>query len=744
MKQKTIQEQYILLKEGKSASIDFLNKAKREFPNLIKGNTSLKDTEAILKSNHLINENYMDLNPMIVGETKPKESWENSFQNFLKENKEETKADSNKVSKYVEDSYNKNYGTNSKQHPNKISFQQYLNGVYFESHNEKNSEKNLEEVIEIVNKNLEKDFQYYLKNQYKGVEGIGLTSMNEPKEPKGKYASSGYGDLDKDTKSLIKEDLGLNKGLMNMITEGLGDGGVKKKTYELDITSIESFKKMLAQYFPDKFKYDLDYYIDWFNREIRPNLNESFKNSTLTFDRLNLQDKFKNYENDKYKVVKFAYDDEGTNGFYLLDLINKKILSYQLNSGNIIFNKFDTLSQEKNNIGENFTQDNYESNEYKSSNKSGLLVSVNPEDINSFENWLDQSPFYAEKEGDGVYFFEEASENLDNLEKFLQIEMAAEDISVQFEGQEDNLSEGIFDSAPKNLQEVKERFIPHVQLHENIEEGDEVIYDGEKYKIEKISDDGRVYIYPSEESKLLGRLPSVWVYPEDLEIKGSLNENQNMNLQQKLKEIERGGVVASLESKINAIQEEIDSRQEKINTVSENESLSEFVDKNQLKGLEKEIKELEKHKAKLEKTLDKANGGKKPKKQVVDEDNDVNDDESVEESYYEHDDERYWDEKDDNDYEAAYDEMNDEASETDDDLWADDNEYLGGEHDFKNHPIQERYSVNDKIDFLSGIRYPEQQDMLEFGNLDKLSPKTIQTLFESYFPHLNNKKIIKG
>jgi hypothetical protein len=217
-----------------------------------------------------------------------------------------------------------------------------------------------------------------------------------------------------------------------------------------------------------------------------------------------------------------------------------------------------------------------------------------------------------------------------------------------------------------------------------------------------------------------------------------------MNLQQKLKEIERGGVVASLESKINAIQEEIDSRQEKINTVSENESLSEFVDKNQLKGLEKEIKELEKHKAKLEKTLDKANGGKKPKKQVVDEDDDIDDDESVEESYYEYDDERYWEEKDDNDYEAAYDEMNDETSEIDDDLWADDNEYLGGEHDFKNHPIQEGYSVNDKIDFLSGIRYPEQQDMLEFGNLDKLSPKTIQTLFESYFPHLNNKKIIKG
>lgn len=711
MKQKTIQEQYVLLKEGKSAPIDFLNKAKREFPNLIKGNTSLKDTEIILKSNHLINENYMDLNPMIVGEVKSKESWENSFQNFLKENKEETKADINKVSKYVEDSYSKNYGTDSKQHPNKISFQQYLNGIYFESHNEKNSEKNLEEVIEIVNKNLEKDFQYYLKNQYKGIEGIGLTSMNEPKEPKGKYASSGYGDLDKDTKSLIKEDLGLNKGLMSMITEGLGDGDVKRKTYELDITNIESFKKMLAQYFPDKFEHDLDYYINWFNKEIRPNLNEDNDEEDGSF----VDDKLLRDIDNKVKLINSliekAVDEDGdpipvvdTTGTWesptiyspiQFDGTNLTIISQEVMGGkeevdeyegeNLYYDGIPSLNYigrlyrkalKKNNIQEDFTQDNSKLNEYTSSNKSGLLVSVNHEDVNSFENWLDQSPFYAEKEGDGVYFFKEDPENFDNLEKFIQMEMAAEDISVQFEGQEDNLNEA-------------ERFIPHVQLH----------------------------------------------------------ENKDMNLQQKLKEIERGGVVASLESKINAIQEEIDSRQEKINTVSENESLSEFVDKNQLKGLEKEIKELEKHKAKLEKTLDKANGGKKPKKQVVDEDNDVNDDESVEESYYvydDDDDERYWDEKDDNDYEAAYDEINDETPEIDDDLWADDNEYLGGEHDFKNHPIQEGYSVDDKIDFLSGIRYPEQQDILEFGNLDKLSPKTIQTLFESYFPHLNNKKIIKG
>lgn len=47
----------------------------------------------------------------------------------------------------------------------------------------------------------------------------------------------------------------------------------------------------------------------------------------------------KYYSNDDQKVVKFAYDDEGHNGFALLDMINCKIVSWSL-SGEMQFKNF--------------------------------------------------------------------------------------------------------------------------------------------------------------------------------------------------------------------------------------------------------------------------------------------------------------------------------------------------------------------------------------------------------------------
>ena len=52
----------------------------------------------------------------------------------------------------------------------------------------------------MVVKNLAKDPLYYTKNGEFGTKGVGYTTeapgLGEPKEPKGKYKSSGYGDLD--------------------------------------------------------------------------------------------------------------------------------------------------------------------------------------------------------------------------------------------------------------------------------------------------------------------------------------------------------------------------------------------------------------------------------------------------------------------------------------------------------------------------------------------------------------------
>ena len=83
-----------------------------------------------------------------------------------------------------------------------------------------NADKDVEELRAIVAKNLAKDIQYYVKNGQFGVKGLGYTTeapgLGEPREPKGKFKSSGYGDLKESVlrtqiHQLIKEVLAENK-----------------------------------------------------------------------------------------------------------------------------------------------------------------------------------------------------------------------------------------------------------------------------------------------------------------------------------------------------------------------------------------------------------------------------------------------------------------------------------------------------------------------------------------------------
>jgi hypothetical protein len=65
----------------------------------------------------------------------------------------------------------------------------------------KNAEKTVDELKAIVAKNMAKDINFYHTNASFGVKGIGYVdnapSLGEPVAPKGKYKSSGYGDLAK-------------------------------------------------------------------------------------------------------------------------------------------------------------------------------------------------------------------------------------------------------------------------------------------------------------------------------------------------------------------------------------------------------------------------------------------------------------------------------------------------------------------------------------------------------------------
>ena len=83
----------------------------------------------------------------------------------------------------------------------------FLNGFYTEMKDPKNQDKTVDQVKQIVAKNLGNDWEYYTIKAQFGVKGIGYQTeapgLGTPKEPKGKYKSSGYGDIPKRT---VKEN----------------------------------------------------------------------------------------------------------------------------------------------------------------------------------------------------------------------------------------------------------------------------------------------------------------------------------------------------------------------------------------------------------------------------------------------------------------------------------------------------------------------------------------------------------
>ena len=202
---KTLTEQYRLIKEDKGHKGVFLKEAKKQFPNLLKTNSTFKEATTILKQKNIISENYVDLKPINNMVERKKEGYETAFAKFLAE--AEAKAEEKKVTKEVEDIDENNYDYDDKKDPNNMIFGQIQMGYYFEMKQEKNADKTIDEIKDIVFKNLAKDPIYYTKNGQFGVE-VGYTDDNvalgEPVEPKGEYKSSGYGKL-KENKEPVNE-----------------------------------------------------------------------------------------------------------------------------------------------------------------------------------------------------------------------------------------------------------------------------------------------------------------------------------------------------------------------------------------------------------------------------------------------------------------------------------------------------------------------------------------------------------
>jgi hypothetical protein len=221
---KTLQEQFNLIQEGKGHKDMFLKSARRLFPEYITNFATYGEATTILKQKGILNEMlvgggvvtqrtfdpFKAFNSYVTEEynvaTGVGPTYASQQENPVKApkpvNSSNTKAVEKEVSKEVRDKraemgFDK---TNDKNIDN-VYGEEFLKGYYAEMKDPKNAEKTIDELKEIVRKNLVKNPSFYVENAAFGVKGIGYTKeapgLGEPKEAKGKYKASGYGDIKK-------------------------------------------------------------------------------------------------------------------------------------------------------------------------------------------------------------------------------------------------------------------------------------------------------------------------------------------------------------------------------------------------------------------------------------------------------------------------------------------------------------------------------------------------------------------
>ena len=209
MKQKTLQEQYNLIKKGKGNSEMFQKAAKAQFPNMVRNAASLNETIASLKHGHIISENMWG----IAKTSNEKPDWFKIFdENMNLISEEEAKAIEKKTTKEVTDLQAPDRGYDYKNDDllNNVAGEQFRQGYYTELTDEANKDKTKQELIDLVIKNISKNPQYYVEEAQFGVKGIGykeeLPGLGKGKMVKDAGKGGGYGEATK--KDFPKGDVG--------------------------------------------------------------------------------------------------------------------------------------------------------------------------------------------------------------------------------------------------------------------------------------------------------------------------------------------------------------------------------------------------------------------------------------------------------------------------------------------------------------------------------------------------------
>jgi hypothetical protein len=259
---KTLQDQYLLIKEGKGHKGVFLAEAKRDFPHIVPNAATFEEAAASLKTKNIINENIVNLTPINYFEPTKKQPYELAFESFLaeakknKENEDEkVKAEEKKTSKKVEEDASHNFDRKDDKNPDNLIFDQIMMGYYAEMKDPKNADKTMQELKDIVFKNLQKDPIYYTKDGQFGVKGLGYTTeapgLGTPKEAKGKWKGSGYGDLKESKQRINEAEQKLRRAIREIIDEEIEEvrGGGNYSIPTINTANLEKGERKAPSFY---------------------------------------------------------------------------------------------------------------------------------------------------------------------------------------------------------------------------------------------------------------------------------------------------------------------------------------------------------------------------------------------------------------------------------------------------------------------------------------------------------------
>ena len=263
----TLQEHYYAIKSGKGNKDQFLKQARNLFPEYFNQYTDFDTATNVLKSKQIISE--------AAGGVVSKGFDIFDWKKILAE---EAKAEEKETSKEVLDDQKNAYNNSDMKNADNVNFNEIMKGFYAEMRDEKNAGKTGDEIKAMVVKNLAKDPLFYTKDGMFGEKGVGYTdeapALGVPKEPKGKYKSSGYGDLKENIlpgefEPLVTEEQKLRSIIREIIKESLIS---EKLNYKSALKDFE--KKWLAN--PELKDKGIKYVKDAIQQAERPTAKQDY------------------------------------------------------------------------------------------------------------------------------------------------------------------------------------------------------------------------------------------------------------------------------------------------------------------------------------------------------------------------------------------------------------------------------------------------------------------------------------